>query len=95
MAQKSVPTVTKHTVQLVLGQEREPADTFLLVLSKFRIDGHGDRVWFHLGSIEQLRKELPLRRAFFQQVLREAGGIRKTSLRERNTVRLLSISDGG
>jgi hypothetical protein len=50
-------TVTENTVELIFGQERQPAHTVLLILPQIGLDLDRDLVLFGLASIQQLHEE--------------------------------------
>jgi len=47
-------TITKNTVQLVLREESEPADSIELVLAEVGLDLNRDVIWYDLAPVEQL-----------------------------------------
>jgi hypothetical protein len=59
-------------VQLVLGEEGEPVDTLLLVVSELGLDRDGDLVPLDLAAVEQLVEELTLARPLGKQLVWEA-----------------------
>lgn len=44
-------TITKNPVQLVLGQERQPVNAFLLVFAELRLDRNRYGVLFNFAAI--------------------------------------------
>lgn len=45
------PTIAKNSVKLVLRQESEPIDSFLLVLAQFCLDLYRKRVLFDFAAV--------------------------------------------
>jgi hypothetical protein len=54
-------TITKNPEQLVLGQERQPVNAFLLVFAELRLDRNRYGVLFNFAAIKKLGEELSLR----------------------------------
>ena len=63
-------------MQLIFCQKGEPIDTILLVFAKFGLDWYRNLVFFHLATVEELRKELTLFVSTFQQLGRKTFGVR-------------------
>lgn len=83
----SVLTVTKDAVELVFREECEPVDSLLLVFPELSVDLDRNLVLLHFGSVQQLRKELPLLVPATEKVFRKVRRVRKSSL--RRTVRIV------
>lgn len=78
-------------MELVLGEEREPADAIALVLAELDADRDRNLVLLDLGTIEKLRQELALVVALREQVGREAGRVGQASLEEQDVSKRLRI----
>ena len=79
-SRKDHSTITENPVQLILGQEGKPIDTFLLILSQIGIYLHWDGVLFNLRSVEQLAEKFALSITAFEKFLRKPRWIRETNL---------------
>lgn len=73
-------TVAEDTMQLILGQECQPIDTFLLVLPELCIDLDGNLVRLNFAAVEQLREELTLFFTLAKKILREVWWVWKAGL---------------
>lgn len=67
-------------MQLVLGQERHPIDSILLVLAQLSVDLDRNLIRFYLITVKQLHQELALVLTASEQVLRKAGRVRQAGL---------------
>jgi hypothetical protein len=69
-------TVTKNTMKLVLGKERQPINTVLLVLAEFGIDFGRNVVLLYFTTIQELSEELSLAFTTLEHFFGEAWRIR-------------------
>ena len=67
-------------MKLVLRQEGEPVDSFLLVLAQFCLDLYREYVLFDLAAVQKLCQELAFLVPPPKEFLRETGGVRQTGL---------------
>lgn len=67
-------------MKLILREEGEPVDSFLLVVSKLGLDGDGDVVLGDFASVEKLVEELSLARPFGEELCRESLRVGNASL---------------
>lgn len=70
-------------MQLIFGQERQPVDTFLLVLAEIGLDWYRDIVFGDLTAVEKLRQELSFDVTFSEEIIRETWRVWQTSLNNR------------
>lgn len=67
-------------MKLILGKEGEPANALSLILTQLDIDFDRNLVFLHFASVQQLGQKFPLMLPLGEQVGRETGRIRQTSL---------------
>ena len=70
------PTVTENAVELVLRQESEPINSFLLVLAQLRLNLYRKYVLFDLAAVQKLRQELAFFFPLSEEFFRETGRVR-------------------
>jgi hypothetical protein len=62
--------ITENAMKMVLVQEVQPVDTFLLVRSQFCFDCHRNCKWLNLMRIEQLSDESSFAVTAFEKFFR-------------------------
>lgn len=67
-------------MELILGEEGEPANSIALVLAELDIDVDGDLVLLHLVAIEELGEEVALVLTLGEQLGGEANRVGEASL---------------
>lgn len=67
-------------MQLILGKESQPTNTFFLIFTQIDRDANWRLVLLHFAAIEKLSKEVSLVRPLSEQLCREARRIRQSCL---------------
>jgi hypothetical protein len=73
-------TVAEQAVELILGEEGEPADSIALVLAKLDVDIDGDLVLLHLVAVEELGEKVALVLTLGEQLGGEANRVGEAGL---------------